>query len=125
MAGASKSHNLAPTLVFRLFNMALNNACVKIRSDRKFELKSLPPITMVAISRRGELTRQKKKQPWCVHQSLAWTLRGRCCWARCPGIEKVRRKLNTNMTTLCAARNAAQWQDATFICAMVIRVAKW
>jgi hypothetical protein len=93
--------------------------------DRKFEGKSSPPKGTMAISCKGDLMRQKKKQPWHVHQSLAWTNWGRCCWARFPGIEKVRQKLNALMTPLCTARNAAQHQDATFIYVIAIRVAKW
>ena len=148
MAGATRSHNWAPKLVFRMFNMAMNNAYVvfrelvsrqgdgskpllmgkavrelahslcqrgepirnratthpsnlrdmdrvdghltgrKIWSDRKSGVKMSPPKSTTVIRRMGELTRQKKKQPWRYHQSLSATTRGRCSWAKCPGIEK-------------------------------------
>ena len=125
MAGKSRSHNWAPKLVFRMFNMGMNNAYVvykdlvsreggkvllmgkavrelahglcqwgepirnratihpshlqdmgrvdrhlkgrKVWSDRKSLQVNMSPqkTTMaMAISRRGELTRQKKKQTW-------------------------------------------------------------
>jgi hypothetical protein len=35
MAGKSRSHNWAPKLVFRLYNMAMNNAYVIITSPSK------------------------------------------------------------------------------------------
>jgi len=150
MAGASRSHNWAPKLVFRMFNMAMNNAYVvykelvtreggnvlpmgkavrelahglcqrgepirvraathpshlrdmdrveghqmgiKIRSDRKNKMELSPLKPTLSLTRKAELTRQKKKQSWRCHQSLSAATRGRCSWARCPGIEKSKAK---------------------------------
>jgi hypothetical protein len=48
----------------------------------------LPIASNMVILRRGELTRQKKKQPWQCHQSLSAAIMGKCSWVKCPGIEK-------------------------------------
>ena len=60
--------------------------------DMKIEVKLSPLKSTLAILHIGELTRQKKKQPWCVHQSLALASWGGCSWGRCQGIKKVRQK---------------------------------
>ena len=146
MAGKSWSHNWAPKLVFRLFNMVMNNAYViykelvardggkampmgrsmkelahalcqqgesmrsydpthpahlqdmnrvdghkkgtKIRKDRKSEVMMSPPKSTAAISRKGQLTRQQKRQWLRIHLHMPTAIRGKCCWARCPGIKK-------------------------------------
>ena len=65
---------------------------IKICSDRK-KYVELPPIKpTLSLTRRSELTQQKKKQPWRCHQSLSAATRGRCSWARCPGINKSKAK---------------------------------
>jgi hypothetical protein len=60
----------------------------KVWSDRNSGVNMSPIASTMAISRRGELTRQKKKQPWRCHQSSSAAIRGKCSWAKCPEIEK-------------------------------------
>jgi hypothetical protein len=79
----------------------------KICTDRKFGVKLLPPKSTMAISGRGELTRQQKKQPWHVHQSLVWTAWGRCCWAKCPGIEKSKAKTKCSYDTFMRCKECS------------------
>ncbi len=64
----------------------------KILTDRKSKVMMSPPKSTAAISCRGQLTRQKKKQPWRYHQSLSAATGRKCSWARCPGIEKSKGK---------------------------------
>ena len=72
---------------------------------------------MVVVSRRGELTRQKKKQPWSVHQRLAWTVQGRCCWAKCPGIEKSKAKTKCSYATfMCCEECSAMAGFYIYLC---------
>ncbi len=176
MAGKSRSHNWAPKLVFRLFNMAMNNTYImykeldardggkampmgrsmkelahalcqrgesmrryapthpahlremdrvdghkkgtKIRKDRKSEVMMSPPKPTVAISRKGQLTRQQKRQWWRTHLPMPTAMRGKCCWERCPGIKKCKKGNKSDHTTqTTAASNAVPTMRATFMCA--------
>jgi hypothetical protein len=49
---------------------------------------------------RRQLTKQQKKEQWCIHQCMPVTTQGKCCWERCPGIQKSKAKrkrvYNTN-----------------------------
>ena len=65
---------------------------IKICSDRKKYVELSPIKPTLSLTRRSELTQQKKKQPWRCHQSLSAATRGRCSWARCPGINKSKAK---------------------------------
>ena len=65
---------------------------IKICSDRKKYVELSPIKPTLSLTRRSELTQQKKKQPWRCHQSLSAATRGRCSQARCPGIKKSKAK---------------------------------
>jgi len=58
-------------------------------------------------------------------RSWRGTLWGGAAGQNALGKKKVWQNRNALMTPLCAARNAAQQQDAAFIWSMAIRVAKW
>jgi hypothetical protein len=175
MAGQSRSHNWAQKLVFRLFNMAMNNAYVtykelvwrdggkampmgrsmkelahalcqqgesirryapmhpahlremdrmdghkkgtKIRNDRKLEVMMSPLKSTVAISRKGQLTRQQKRQWWRTHLPMPTAIRGKCCWARCPGIKKCKgkRKQSYNTNYRCE-QCSAEKESNIYLC---------
>ena len=51
----------------------------KVCSDRKLGGGLSPLKSTAAILCKGELTKQKKRQPWHVHQSLPHETWGRCC----------------------------------------------
>jgi hypothetical protein len=161
MAGKSQSHNWAPKLVFRLFNMAMNNAYIvykdlvereggksllmgktvkelahslcqqgaslqtrgathpahlheldridghfsgkKIWTDRKLMVMTSPPKGTVAILQRSQLMNQQKRHLWLIHQCMPVKVQGKCCWARCPGINnsKAKRKCAYDTNYMC------------------------
>jgi hypothetical protein len=64
----------------------------KIRSDRKSEVISSPPKSTAVILYRRQLSKQQKKQLWCIHQPMLVKTRKKCYWARCPGMGKSKAK---------------------------------
>ena len=96
----------------------------KIQNDRKSEVMLSPPKITEAISAKSQLTNQKKKQMWRVHQPICAYICQRCCWARCPSIKKSKAKESKHMIQATSVRNALQRQGTRFICAIPLKMVK-
>ena len=96
----------------------------KIRNDRKSEVMLSPPTSTAAISAKSQLTDQKKRQMWRVHQPMHTNECRRCCWTRCPGIKKSKQNKSEHTIWATSVRNAVQTQGARFVCATPLKRAK-
>jgi hypothetical protein len=79
----------------------------KIWSDRKFAVASLPLKPTHAIKQSTILAGQQRKQPWQVHQSLAFEHRGKCCWQKCPGLTKGNTKRKRSYDTFMRCKECS------------------
>jgi len=89
----------------------------KISRDRKFAVALMPLKLMNMILQSNILEQQKKKQPWRVHQSLAFEHQGKCCWPKCPGLMKgeSKRKRSYNTFMRCEECSATSGLNI-FLC---------
>ena len=62
----------------------------KIRSDCHATVTRAKhgPRYVSPVAGAADLRKQRKKAKWRVHQSLAHSKRGKCCFISCPGIKK-------------------------------------
>ncbi len=68
--------------------------------------------------RMRELRNKQKKSAWRIHQSMASSKRGRCCWVHCPGLtaSAANKKPRTYETSMRCEECSAMLEKNVFLC---------